>query len=135
MRLSKLTFILSIIFAFSFLGCKKPEVPKISKAISQVKTTPKQSEQQEAESLLRELRQKNPFCLDHATGLVIEAAGGTGLKGIFWDSQKPFAIIGDSVVREGDDIEGKKVIKIDKDSVVLEDESGQTVLRLEGISE
>lgn len=45
------------------------------------------------------------------------------LSGIIWDDVSPKAIVNGKIVREGDSIGGKKVIKIEKDAVVLKDKN------------
>jgi len=53
------------------------------------------------------------------------------LEGIITDPIQPLAIIGDSIVKVGDTIGDKKVIKINTDSVTLEDAHGEEhILRL-----
>jgi len=63
--------------------------------------------------------------------IAVEGGSENILKGIIWDSQKPYAIIGDSVIMEGDYIDNKKVIKIDKDAVILDNNGKEEILRLE----
>ena len=53
-----------------------------------------------------------------------------GLKGISWDAGQPLAIIDGVVVGVGDEISGKRVIRIDRDKVILEDGITQYELRL-----
>lgn len=134
MRLYKLIFIWGVMFLFFITGCEKPQKPKVSKPPVQERKE-EQIENQEMQYLLKELKQKNPFRPDHTVGFAIEPQGGTDLKGIIWDSQRPFAIIGDAVVIEGDYIENKKVIRIDKDSVTLDSNGVEEVLRLEAQEE
>jgi len=43
------------------------------------------------------------------------------LKGIFWDNQKPTAIINDQIVEVGDKIFGHEVVFIREDRVILND--------------
>jgi type II secretory pathway component PulC len=127
--------ILGIVSALLIAGCKKLEAPKASRRPEPKKESLEQLEKQEMEYLLNELRKKNPFRPDHVSSVIMQPEGGTDLKGIVWDKQKPFAIIGDTVAMEGDSVDGKKVIKINKDSVVLEEEGRQVTLRLEAGSE
>lgn len=124
-----LIFILGMVLLFSF-GCQKPPLPKFSKLPPQEKKEEK-PEDTEMDYLLKELKQKNPFRPDHAVGLAIEPEGNGGLKGIIWDSQRPYAIIGDKVVIEGDYLDNKKVLKINKNSVVLDNNGRQEVLKIE----
>jgi len=131
MKIQKLILICSMASALFLLGCNKTRAPKNSQVASPKKTKSEQLERQEAGSLLKELRQKNPFRPDHSDGLAQGPKVDTGLKGIIWDSQKPFALIGDSVVGEGDIVDGKMAMKINKDSVVLDNNGKEEVLRLE----
>lgn len=57
--------------------------------------------------------------------------GGLKLIGIIWDRERPQAIINNIVVNPGDKISINKVIKIERDSVVLNDGSGDYVLTME----
>jgi len=41
------------------------------------------------------------------------------LKGIAWDKTEPLALINDRVVKEGDTIEGARIVKIDFDGVAV----------------
>ncbi len=53
------------------------------------------------------------------------------LEGIMTGSGRPLAMINGRIVREGESIEKKRIIKIDTDSVILEDEHGlRDVLRI-----
>jgi len=128
-------FILSIIFALSLAGCKKVQKPLARKEVSvplTEKVTAKETSVQESEFLLNELKQKNPFKAEHVMGMGggSEAASVLNLKGIVWDSARPFAVIGDSVVVEGDYVLGKKVIKIDKDFIELDNNGVKEILKL-----
>lgn len=134
MRRHKLIFILSITLLFFIMGCQKPQTSRVSKPPKQERIKEK-LEDKEADYLLKELKQKNPFRPDHAVGFAIEPEGSSGLKGIIWDSRRPFAIIGNNVVIEGDYMDNKKVIRINKDSVVLDNEGKEEILRIEESSE
>lgn len=134
MRLYKSIFIWAVASLFFIMGCGRQQIPKVSKPPIQEKKE-EQLENQEMEYLLKELKKMNPFRPDHAMGLAIEIEGGRSLKGIIWDSQRPFAIIADTVVVEGDYIDNKKVIRIDKNSVTLDNNGKEEVLRLEELHE
>lgn len=128
-RLILVCAILSLIFVTS---CDKRQLPGVDKSVRETKARKAQLEKQETNSLLEELKQKNPFRPDHAVGsFVVDPHAGNVLKGIFWDDQKPFAILGDNVVMEGDYVDNKKVIKIDKHSVILDDNGKKEILRLQ----
>jgi hypothetical protein len=53
------------------------------------------------------------------------------LSGIMWDEKKPAAIINDNIVSAGDEVQGKKIIKIEKDKVILQEDGQEYILRLE----
>ena len=55
---------------------------------------------------------------------------GLSLKGIIWDEEEPFAIINEKIVRKGDEIEGKKVIEIERDKVIMNDGKSNFELKL-----
>ena len=130
MKAYRLIFIVALTAILFTPGCKKPEVEPVSKRVHKKEINLSQREAQEARVLLEELKKKNPFRADHFSEMV-KITGSTDLKGITWDSAKPFAIIGNKVVMEGDSIDGKKVIKINKDSVVLEEAGRQIILKLD----
>ena len=72
--------------------------------------------------------ERNPFIRGRISGP--SGAASLSLTGIMWDEQNPNAIIGDTVVREGDVIGKYKVIKINKDSVVISSDEGKKVLNI-----
>lgn len=47
------------------------------------------------------------------------------LEGIIWSEDKPMAIINGEIVGEGQIIGDKKIIKIEKDSVIVESQDGE----------
>lgn len=68
---------------------------------------------------------RNPFAPGGAKDI-----SGMILKGIIWDEKAPVAIINEKIVRKGDEIEGKKVIEIEKDKVILYDGKDNIELKL-----
>jgi len=52
------------------------------------------------------------------------------LKGIAWDESEPMAFINDLVVKEGDTIQGARIVKIDFDRVVVRYGSKKFVIKL-----
>ena len=130
MRISGLILTVGMLGIMFIVGCQKPKTVQISKHLHKKETGREQKDTEEARALFEELKKKNPFRPDHFSGLS-QAAVGSDLKGITWDSSRPFAIIGSKVVMEGDSVDGKKVIKINKDSVILEEGGRQIILRLE----
>lgn len=61
-----------------------------------------------------------------------ERLAGMQLKGIIWKAGAPHAIIGSSMYKVDDIIQGKKIIKIDKDSALLEEEDKLYRLTIKG---
>jgi len=59
-----------------------------------------------------------------------EATLPLNLSGIVWDDNNPTAIINDTIVEKGSTLEGKTVVDILKDRVILNDRNGNTELRL-----
>jgi len=55
---------------------------------------------------------------------------GLILGGIFWDKDKPQAIINNQIVGLGEELEGYRVIEIKKDRVILSDGANKIELRL-----
>lgn len=52
------------------------------------------------------------------------------LKGIAWDETQPLALINNLVIKEGDAIQGAKIVKIDFDQVVVRYGSKKFVFKL-----
>jgi type II secretory pathway component PulC len=120
---------------FLFLtGCDKPPEqtarPPQSPLVKIGDDSPKQLKKQEMESLLNELKLKNPFTPKHFKKQVIRPKKEIELEGIMWDNQKPFAVIDGGVVAEGDFINGKKVIKIHNESVILDNQGREEILKI-----
>ena len=90
----------------------------------------KQLKKEDMESLLNELKLKNPFSPKHFIEPVTEAKKEIELEGIMWDNQKPFAVIDGAVMAEGDFIDGKKIIKIDNESVTLDNRGKKEILKI-----
>lgn len=53
------------------------------------------------------------------------------LKGVIWNPERAIAIINDELVMAGDNWQGFKVERIDKDSMILSDNSGSYKLSVE----
>lgn len=60
-----------------------------------------------------------------------ESSQGLYLSGILWDEVKPTAIINDEIVAVGSQIQGKRVIEILKNKVILEEDGLHIELILE----
>ncbi len=91
---------------------------------------PKHLKKEEMESLINELRLKNPFSPKHFNEPIIETRKEIELEGIMWDNQKPFAVIDGAVMTEGDFVDGKKIIKIDNESVTLDNQGKKEILKI-----
>lgn len=131
MRISTRILILGVITATLTLGCKKAADLSKVKVLKKPRINLEELDKKENAALLEELKEKNPFQPEHLTSLGNERKTVTQLKGILWDSRNPVAIIGENVVKEGDTFDGKKVIKINPDSVILEEQGEQVTLELE----
>lgn len=57
---------------------------------------------------------RDPFTVGASA---VDLSGDLVLSGIVWDSNKPYCIINEKVVKTDDDISGYKVMEIKKDSV------------------
>ncbi len=125
-------FVLLSIIIICLAGCKKRSGVQEIQESSFVKNGNHATPQQEADDLLKEIRMGNPFRPDHATGASSAAGYNSELRGIIWDPEAPYALIGEFVVREGDIFDNKKVIKINKNSVVLDNNGQRETLKLEG---
>jgi len=66
-----------------------------------------------------------------ATGAVDNGQPAVSLAGIFWDLDKPRAIINGRIVGTGDEVDGSRVREIRRDRVILESGGRETELRLE----
>ena len=117
-------------------GCGRSEKPvRVSKAKPGASkadsATASALAQQELAFLLKAVSEKNPFRQDRAVNLVVKGSTDRSLKGIVWDSERPYAIIGERVVRVGDYIGEKKVVDIQQGSVTLESAGQQEILYLD----
>ena len=74
------------------------------------------------------LKKRNPFSPPAVEEE--EAATSLVLEGIIWDEKTPSAMINDMIVIEGDTVEGKKIKRIMKDSVILIENGEEEVLKL-----
>lgn len=53
------------------------------------------------------------------------------LKGIFFDKKIPLALINNKILKEGDSIQGKKIISITEDHVEISDQEKISILEIE----
>jgi len=88
----------------------------------------KKNKPREIESLLQGVGREDPF--SPAKKQINLAPEQLNLVGILWDADKPLAVINDTVVAQGDMIRDKKVVKIEKETVILEEEGKEIKLRL-----
>jgi len=134
MKVIRLTLAIACLLVLS--GCKNSNLSRPIRGMKakQLKEIQKSADKETPEFLLKELRRNNPFRADQAIGIpMARDASGRGLRGIIWDVKKPYALIGDTAITEGDAIDGKKVMKINRDSVILKDGQEEVILRLEGL--
>ena len=74
---------------------------------------------------------KNPFSASKAAIPPSVGSRGTRLGGIIYDANDVCALINDELARKGDFVDGKKVVEIYRDRVILNDGSKDIELRLE----
>lgn len=132
--MKKYLFLKTLVFVYIFilLGCSNTQKPEAEKDARDKEVNLVQFDKQESSLLLKELKQGNPFHPDHVSTFVDSERKGEGyLKGIVWDERSPYAIIGESIVKEGDIIGNRKVLKINKDSIVMEEEGEKIVVILD----
>ncbi len=72
---------------------------------------------------------RDPFSQQALSDL--EESQSLHLSGILWDEANPTAIINDEIVAVGGEINGKKIVEIKKDKVILEADGQTTELGLE----
>lgn len=72
---------------------------------------------------------RDPFSRQSFSDL--KESQGLYLSGILWDEVNPTAIINDEIVAVGSEINGKKIVEIKKNKVVLEADGQTTELGLE----
>jgi|GEM_PF-3425832 len=143
-RRKVLLYAQAMIFVFLAAGCgqqKKAEAPaaEVKTAVATQQKPETAAEKKEkakvaAEAVYKMLREQNPFRVDHAIRhevMSVTSQPNNPLKGIVWDAHSPYAIVGSRIVRVGDFIGEKRVVKIDENSVTLEEVTGEKeVLRL-----
>lgn len=135
MKRYKLIALLGVTFSLFLVGCnQKPKhhtrQQQESAPLKINSEQPKHLTKEGMESLLNELKLKNPFSLKHFNEPLTEAKQEIKLEGIMWDNQKPFAVIDGTVMSVGDFIDGKKIIKIDNESVTLDNQGQKEILKI-----
>lgn len=73
---------------------------------------------------------RNPFQFPPKKEVEKTDVGKLNLTGIIYDETSPVAVINDIIVHEGDEIEGVKVIKIESEEVLLEEDGESYTLKL-----
>ncbi|MFA6349462.1 MAG: hypothetical protein WCY12_00850, partial [Candidatus Omnitrophota bacterium] len=58
-------------------------------------------------------------------------ASALRLIGIIWDEKEPLAMINERILKVGDMIQGKQIIRINSDSIVVDDGSKEIELKLQ----
>ena len=74
---------------------------------------------------------KNPFSASKAAIPPSVGSRGTRLGGIIYDANDVCALINDELAHKGDSVDGKKVVEIYRDRVILNDGTKDIELRLE----
>ena len=123
--------IILLICSLSIIGCSNHKKIEPEDNLKVMPTQPLDNQNPLVEEdLLGELKNINPFFPEHSLGAAQSAGQGIGLKGIVWDSKRPYAVIGYQVVVEGDEVDGKKVIKINRNSVELDNNGSREIIKL-----
>ena len=92
-------------------------VPANDKAKPKLKVMPEQ-----VKALLNTVGRGDPFTPESRSAAATGAADAALiLLGVIWDEHGPGAIFGDTIVACGDVIAGRKVLRIEKGAVVLQD--------------
>jgi len=71
------------------------------------------------------MKLEDSYTLDQGDDLTTDLL----LTGILWNIQTPFAIINDHILMAGDQIEGFRIVTIDKESITLRDKSGNDKIK------
>ncbi len=96
--------------------------------------TGKEESKKRFDILINKLDQRNPFSREHEGIYRLKTKiENLQLGGIFYDGQKPMAIINDQIVGEGDIIEDKQVLRITQKEVILNDLKEANIYKLEVI--
>jgi hypothetical protein len=112
----------------------------VQQLLAATKTAPKPplspAVRQAMEERARGVWTRDPFTLEAARlKKQIEAqpslAAGLNLSGILWDGTRLRAIINDSVVKAGDEVNGIRIVAIERDRVLLARGGQRQLLRLE----
>ena len=127
--------LLSAAFLLFLAACDNPPrqtAPPLPDATAKLNSeSPKEPlGKEEMDSLLNQLELKNPFSSKHFADQIIETKKEIQLEGIMWDNEKPYAVIDGAVVAEGELIDGKKVLRINNESVTLDNQGREEILRI-----
>ena len=132
-RYKSIALFTAAIFLF-LAGCEKAArrtvQPSDSAPLKINTEAPKHLEKGKMESLINDLKLKNPFSPKHFAEPIIETEKEIELEGIMWDNEKPFAVIDGTVVAEGEFIDGKKVMRINNESVILDNQGREEILKI-----
>jgi len=109
-----------------FFNAFSPTSKKISKVATKTVLQPQEKgeasapvtlESKSSSSTAHELWGRDPF----VRKLAPAQSEKESLEGIIWDEETPMAMINDSVVKVGDNVNGNTVIEIKQDCVILND--------------
>ncbi len=123
--------LLSCSALFFMIGCQKPKARELPEP-KEKKSAKAQLKKRDSAALLKELKKKNPFRPGHRAKQApaeSQPQPNAILKGIVWDDKNPFAIIGNSIIIEGDYIDGKKVKRIEENAVVFEIDGKEEIVK------
>jgi len=110
-------------------GVKKPETPG--------KHSPAAADKDglaEIKESLEDVGWDDPFVPAHEKMSARKTADSAiKLTGITWDANgSPVAIINGMMLREGDTVAGKRIVRIDEKSVVVEKDGKEDIIKMEG---
>jgi hypothetical protein len=125
-------------------GAPASGVPQLPEAVQQflgttTKGAPKPTlspgARQAMEERARDTWGRDPFALEAVRpkkqiGAQPSLAAGLHLSGIVWDGTRIHAVINDSVVKVGDEVDGIRVVAIERDRVTLARGNQRQILRL-----
>jgi type II secretory pathway component PulC len=131
----KSTAVLTAAIFLFLAACDKPprqraSSPKAAAPTIASATPRRQLEKEQMEPLLNELKLKNPFTPVHFVDATPKSVKEIELEGIMWDKERPYAVIDGTVVAEGEFIDGKRVIRINNETVILDNQGREETLRI-----
>lgn len=124
-------FLIFLVFAnVQKVQAKRRSMVKTGETVTSSLSAPISFETAEIEeSAIKEGWGRDPFFLGNVSRDDIELDGMV-LNGIVWDEDSQYAIVNGEVIKVGDKLGDKKIVEINKDSVVLEQDGNRHTLTL-----